>query len=349
MKLFSSLIIIAFASMFLAAAVQAGEENREEKTLSSREIAKLIDFGMPEYLTENNVELVAAMLNPKLGDSLSKKLNLDVVAEEFFEGKKTNIEGNCYDSRFDLKNCELSAGDAAGKGAFSKLSLRHDHAKTSLRFAKRPEQREKPEPVELSDARAYKQALRLFTETIGVSELEIPVAPVTAKNRYPVKTVNLAASRGKGAETIIPVQKLVNIQRGLYVDKLGWIPGPGQLAVSFNSEGINAAVVRSWADMSEYGRELNAKNAKSRSQLVEELSDLLQKEGIGKLDSANSLLAVSLPSGAESPMPVLRVYASAQADDLSEEEQARVVSSAGVVFEIPLIHSDDSTRSSDDS
>ena len=52
--------------------------------------------------------------------------------------------------------------------------------------------------------------------------------------------------------------------------------------------------------------------------------------------AANSLLAVSLPSGAESPMPVLRVYASAQPDDLSEEEQARVVFSAGVAFEIPL-------------
>ncbi|SMF53934.1 hypothetical protein SAMN02745866_03406 [Alteromonadaceae bacterium Bs31] len=348
MKLLNAFVVAIAASAMLSTLVQAGEETREERLLSSKEIARLIDAGMHDRITENNVELVSAMLNPKIGDSLNKTLNLDLIAEELFEGAKPSIDGNCYDSRFDLKKCEMTAGEAAGKGAYAKLAFASDKSKTSLRYAKRSDAVDLPKPVKLSDAEAYKGALSLAVETFGVSEVEIPRAPAKSKNPYPVKTVNLATSKGKGVSSDIPVQKLVTIQRGLYVEKLGWIPGPGRLSVSFNSDGLNAAALRSWADMSEYGHDIDPRKAKSRAELVEELTTLFQKEGVAKLDSARSLLAVSLPTGAESPIPVLRVFASAQPSELSEKEQANVVSSAGVVFEIPLVASDDAMSSSDD-
>jgi len=349
MKLLNALIVAAAASVALGSVVHAGEETREENIASPKDIARLLDAGMPEPLSDNNVELVSAMLKPQLGKSWKKSLDLDLISEQLFDGKKPQIDGNCYGNRFDFSECKMTAGEAAGKGDYTKLAFVDSKAKTSLRFAKRTVADDVPKRVTMSNAEAYKKAINLVVETFGISEVEIPVAPTNAKQPYPVKTVNLATSTGKGVSSDIPVQKLVSIQRGLHVDKLGWIPGPGRLTLSFTANGLNAAAVRSWADMSEYGQNVDPRKAKSRTELIEELTTLLQKEGIGKLHSARSLLAVSLPTGAESPVPVLRVFASAQADDLTEKEQANVVSSAGVVFEIPLVASDDSLQGSDDS
>lgn len=310
------------------------ERPREERATSVDEMVAIVEKGLPNLISDNNADLVEALLSPRLGKSFNDAFDVDFVAKKLF------VNGEPESQRCDetKRVCEFVDGDASGQGEYSKLSVLEGPAAMSVRFVHRPKESDKVVSTKLSDKSAYDIASTLLTDTLGVPSEEIPIAPSSALYPLPVKTVNLAFSNGEGENKTMPVEKLVKIQRGLYVGgNLGWVPGPGKMSVVLNEAGVSSAVVRGWADMSRYGEGLSSRNAKSRSQLVEELVTRFQKEGILRLHSARSLLAVGLPEGASAPVPVLRVFASAQPRDLEETSQASVVSSAGVVFDIPLI------------
>ncbi|MBX2848697.1 MAG: hypothetical protein KTR16_10265 [Acidiferrobacterales bacterium] len=338
--------ISAFALLTSAMTSTAQDElPREERLTSPDEMFAIVEQGLPKIITEDNSELLSVMLSPRLGKPLKDVFDLDVAEKRLFPSQDTQRE--CDEKS---RSCEITEGIAEGSGSYSKLAVIDDGAAMSVRFSRRDEQSEKIVSTKMDDISAYGIASNLLVETLGVPVEEIPVAPSNAKYPLPVKTVNLSLSDGEGKNQTIPVDKLVKIQRGLYFGRsLGWLPGPGKISVALNESGISSAVVRSWADMSRYGENLDARDAKSRSELVEELVTRFQREGIARVHSARSMLAVALPAGASSPIPVLRVFASAQPRDLDEKSQASVVSSAGVVIDLPLIAAVDDQASQEES
>lgn len=324
----------------LAVAISANAKEdpvRDEKQLSRAEMYNIVEKGLPEVLSEDNYEIAAALLTPRLGQPLVERFDRDAAVKTLFPHKQSTQEECSEKSR----QCDITEGSAAGRGAFAKLSILHTDRASDIRFVQRPEQTDKFLPTELSDKQAYDLAQNLLVNTLGVPKEEIAIAPRGAKNPYPVKTVNMAFANGKGDDQVIPVEKLISMSRGLHAGHLGWVPGPGKLTIALNEEGVSTLAVRNWADMSDYGKDLDARKAKSRSQLVAELVSRFEREGITHLNSARSLLAISLPEGAESPVPVLRVYAAAQPRDLDESSQAKTLSTAGVVLELSLIAKDD--------
>ncbi|GLS24748.1 hypothetical protein [Marinibactrum halimedae] len=334
---------IGLSLLTQTALAQINEADRQEKILSKAALSRLISAGLPETITENNTELAAVLLKPKLGDPLSKTLNIDHVIETVFENARDiKKSGNC--SILPSK-CEITAGDINGKEAFSILNYENNGTQTQLRFVKRGSADQLPETMKIDDREVFEQAMAFVDNVFKIAPENIPKPPSSAKNRLPVKTVNLSVSsedkRGQRRTETTPVEKFVQFQRGFQVETLGWVPGPGELALQYDAKGLNVAVIQGWSSMEEYGRNLNPRNAKSRSTLIEEIASRFQREGIGHLSSARSHLAITQLPGDESPIPVLRIYAAAQPNDLTEEEQAKVVSSAGVVMDIALIREEE--------
>lgn len=338
--------IVGVASLVAVATSSANEKYRDERATSIDEIYEIIERGLPSTISDNNSALAKQLLTIKPGRPLLENLNLDVLLDSLFDSNP-ETQGKC-DLRASEFDCIAASGEKAGRGAYAQLQVNRKNSEANVRFAKRPEADGKLVPATIGDREAYERAVALLTKSFALSTAEIPVAPKTARNPYPVRTVNIALAQSEKPQKIVAVEKLVSLPRGLYAGELGWLPGPGEWTVALNDQGVNMASVRNWADMSRYGEGLRAENIKSRTDLVEELVERFKHEGVEKLASANSHLAIVRLEGAEVPVPVLRVFAAPQDEDLTEEQQAELVSSAGVVFDIPLFAKYDESSQSND-
>lgn len=338
--------LIGAASLFSIAASHANDKYREERATSVDEIYQIIERGLPVTLGDDNSALAKQLLSVKPTGPLTNNLQLDTLVTTFFANKPVT-QGNC-ELRSQNVNCTAALGEKAGKGAYSQLRVNTRNSETNVRFAKRSAADSPLAEVTLGDREAYERALALVSKSFALGTSDIPVAPKNARNPYPVRTINVALAQSEKPQKIVAVEKLVTLPRGVYAGELGWLPGPGEWSVSLDNLGINTASVRNWADMSRYGEGLRAENIKSRKDLVEELVERFQHEGIEKLASANSHIAIVRLEGAEVPVPVLRVYAAPQVRSLTEEQQAEVVSSAGVVLDLPLFAQYDERVKSDD-
>lgn len=325
------------------------EIKRQDTSLSAREIRALIERGLPETLSEDNTALAASLLSAKIGEPVQAALEPERLAAKLFEGRQATMSDGCLESTRAKADCLIMAGEASGPGEFLRLAVRFDEQELNVKFDKRDPDTAPLPSAKLSDADAYKQALEILRGSLAVNPVEIPQAPSDAKNPFPVRSINVAAAVDAKPTRVATVEKLVKIQRGLYAgDKLGWVPGPGQFIMRIDDRGINGLSLRDWANLERYGRGLNPSGAKSRSELVTELTERLQREGISQVTSVNSVIAVAKLDSADSPVPVLRAFVTAQPADLPEEAQARVLSSAGVVLEVPLIAPKDDDQEGDD-
>lgn len=339
-------VLVGVTGLFTVTAGYANEKNREERATTTDEIYQIIERGLPTTLRDDNSGLAKQLLAVKPTGPLTANLKLDTLVESLFETKPTT-QGKC-DLRAGEVDCVAALGERAGRGAYSQLHVNSKNSETNVRFGKRPAADGSLVEATLADRDAYERAVALLSKSFALSASDIPVAPKTARNPYPVRTVKVALAQSDKPQKTVAVEKLVTLPRGVYAGELGWLPGPGEWSVSLDDRGINMASVRNWADMSRYGEGLRAENIKSRSDLVEELVERFKHEGVEKLASANSHIAIVRLEGAEVPVPVLRVFAAPQDRDLSEEEQADLVSSAGVVFDLPLFAKYDESLKIDD-
>ncbi|MFS1526393.1 hypothetical protein ACL7TT_20300 [Microbulbifer sp. 2304DJ12-6] len=324
---------------------QAQDNPGNDKDLSREDLEYIIERDMPKVLGENNVELLTQMLQPNRGNSLYETFDGNKAVNYLFKGKDVVYGKECDKELYPQGQCDVVSGSSNGEEEYSKFSFNNNLSLADIRFSDRPAFGP-AKKVEISNQEAFYAAKKFLIDIFGISEEEIPTAPSNASNPYPVKTVNMAYSDGAGSSGFLPVEKLVSFPRGLFVKGgLGWIPGPGRLKVTIDDQGINTASVSGWADLSGYGLNLDPRDAKSRRALVSELATRLQDEGINSLNSTRGVLAIALPVGAKSPIPVLRVYAAALERDLDEKSQGNNASSAGVVLDIPLLVSIDESKS----
>jgi hypothetical protein len=175
-----------------------------------------------------------------------------------------------------------------------------------LMFAKRaafnPNATTVPPSAKLSDADAYDQALK-FMDLVGVPRSDIPVAPKGAKNPLPVRSLEAAAEDDKGGTSArVVVHKMVTLPRALVVPGgllqdpatgivLQHVLAPGVATLAISDGGVQYARLDGWAD-APMDPKLDPRQAKSSSELINEITDDLYGEGVRKVGSLSILISL---------------------------------------------------------
>jgi hypothetical protein len=341
------------ACLFLTSNAHAETTPVPETTPNRDELLKLIEGALPDVIKEDNSKLVDTLKNVRLGTPLSKSFNPTAASAKLFGRTKTKLSANCLKlvtatGDLDRRDCTISVGSEKGRGAYSQLEFRKNLSLGDIRFLKRradgPVNLKNLKPVTLADGDAYKSALDFLTSTFGLDTAEIPTPPADAKNPFPVKNIRMGWTGESGRTQSIPVEKMVSLKRGFQVSFDGTnLAGPigyGEAVVVLDDAGVQQAIVKNWQDVLPHPR-LEASRAKSRSTLVQEIADDLSAVSQGPVASMKTrLMLASLPqdNGVGYLLPAVQLTVAPQARDLSEEQQAQVVSSAGFVREYYLAY-----------
>ena len=352
MRSFHSMILGAsalFGAAFLPLAASAQTQG-DPIPPTRDEIVKMLDAELPRYLTENNEELVAKLLKPRLGTPLSKSFNRGMVVKDIFGRTPPTYDPTCARTSTqtgepDPGRCIASRGDKAGGGAYTELQFSKNLGFGDIKIFRRPVDPilspASLKPVRLGDQEAYKIAMEYLVGVLGLPPEEIPPAPPNARNPFPVKTLNLGFDSEKGERGQVAIQKVAMIQRGLLVDidpELPFVPGPGHAMVVMDDTGIRGAKVQGWSELVPNPR-LDPKQAKSRSELIAEITkDLLQEVQAPIASMKFQIRIEGVPDGSRMAIiPCVRMSVSPLMADPTEEQQQNQWTTAGMVMDYELV------------
>ena len=350
------------ACMLFSVVAQAEPTDIRETQTTREELAKLVDAALPEVITQDNIGLVSAF-----ADALQRQLEATTPLSKGFDPAAASVKifGDATPKRSpdctklttsngDLARdeCSMYVGIERGTGPFKQFKFSKNTGLGNIRFLQRNADKAfsltNIRPIDLADADAYAKAMDFLGGVFGLDSSEIPTAPKDAKNPYPVKTINMGWNKdARTKPRSVSLEKLVQIRRGFQFDypmatRSFPIRGPigdGKATVVIDNTGIQQALVSDWQDAKLHPG-LNPKAAKTRAQLISEIMDdlytssqgpyqLVKARFIGKLvQQTNSSTALLLPAVQISVSPVAR--------DLTEEQQAQVISTAGFTEEYLL-------------
>jgi len=355
-----SALIWQFVLLLLGVVVApiAGAQVNNPPALTRDQIARLVDAALPAIIKpDNNVELVTQLFSATLGTPLSKSFNPAKAASDpaIFGRLPPTYAPDCQ--RFDTPtgnaaqgDCSASRGDPSGKDPYTLLAFSKNMGVGNIKFIKRA-QEVNLDPmtlkgVTLPDQDAYNAALKFLGGTFGLPMNEIPVPPASTptnalqvKNPIPVSTLTIGFSPNANRDPV-GIQKVVTIQRGLFVgikDPAGgpglpYVPAPGRATVLLNDNGVQAALVSDWQELRvPPDAQSFASNAKSRGQLVEEMTDDLFTE------APESIAIIAVLIGLSSDwrgtfgylVPAVQVFVAPLSGDLTPDELQKQLESKG--------------------
>jgi hypothetical protein len=338
----------ALAALLAPLAALAQISPRDPVPPTREQILELLDKELPPILDEDNQDLVARLLDPRLGTPLSKSFNRGEVVRALFGRTPPTFDPTCAKTSTPTGDaasdeCIASRGSQSGPGAYTQLEFSKHLGFGNIGIVRRAADMEIPptliKPVALSDADAYEMGID-FLRSLGVPSEEIPPAPPNAENPFPVKTLVLGFASPTGLRGAIPVQKVVMIRRGLFVglDDLPFVPGPGDAMVGLDDAGVRTAKVSDWAELARNPR-LDPKNAKSRSALTEEIAEELLRELHAPIDSMKFRIHIGgVPDGTRMLLlPALEMSIAQVPNDPTEDQQQETWTTAGQVFDYALV------------
>ncbi len=346
-------LIVSLLLVLLLTASRADETTPSvEAETTLEDWIRLVDGVLPtEVIREKNSDFVAKLLSPVLGDPLSKTFNLEKAIPSLFEQKGLSWERSCFKRMTDAGeisrgDCRIYQGKASGEGSYRELSFSKHMALGNIGYHNRTALKnvtaDELIPIRMSDREAYDGAIYFLNTVFGVSLDEMPIPPKGAI--LPVKTVALGIVNEKGISRSVSVEKIVKLKRGLFVgagDNLDWVPGPGQAFLVLDDTAVKEVVIRAWQEVVPHP-DAHPEYAKSRSELIDEMSRDLFENSNGPTEALNVTFILSAEElrgdGVGLLLPTVRISVSPVPDDLSEEEQGKMFTTAGFVRDYCLVH-----------
>lgn len=343
------------------ASFSASAQTNEPKPLSKEELSRLVGEALPPIIGENNEALAKALVAAKVGPPLSKSFNLSRAQQAAFGRQRPDAAPDC--SRLitsagdvDVGSCVQTRGEPNGKGAFAMLSFSKNLGVGNIKLLKRPAESElSPDtlkPIELSDDKAFATALKFVVSSLGLPEAEIPAPPPTA-GHYPVRSLVLGYGADKAlGQTVI--KKVVTLRRGLAIEpitdpksgrSIDRVLAPGHATIVLDDSGVQQASVVGWSELVPNPK-FNPAQAKTRNQLIQEISEDLFNDGVQEVSKLAILIGLRgglpNPEDPDSPTcpactfiePSLIVAVSQVARDAGPAPGS---SSAGIVKEYNLV------------
>jgi len=317
----------------------------DERPLTFDEVILMVEKDLPAMISNDNTELVSKMLRARLGSPISKRINIAGSLKSIFGRRRPVLDPNCLRTFTPSGDpapdeCTASSGSPAGQGAYTEFrwskNLQFGNVKFLRRDADGTVDPGKLPPIKMSDEQAHKVAVDFLSKTMGISPDEIPVAPENARNPFPVRTLAIGEMGPKGEKNIVPIAKVVDINRGLLVglkDVAGrdipYLPAPGRAKVVVTDSRILQANVQGWVEL-ELSPKVDPKNAKTREELVKEIAEsIMRKEptNISKISLIPAFNSMKFVGTASTVVPVglllpaIQMVVSVVPRDLQEAEQ----------------------------
>lgn len=285
----------------------AWAQTHEPKPISLAELARLVGEALPPIIGDNNTDLVKKLSAAKLGAPLSKSFSLTKAQQAAFGRQRPNGAPDC--SRLitsagdlDVGSCVQTRGESGGTGAFAMLSFSKNLGVGNIKLLKRPAETElspdKLKPVEISDAKAFETAVKFVSDSLGLPATEIPTPSPTA-GRYPVRSLAMGYGDEKALGQVV-IKKVVNLRRGLAIDpitdpksgrSIDRVLAPGHATVVLDDSGVQQVSVVDWRELVPNPK-LDPAQAKTRDQLVKEISEDLFNEGIQEVSKLAILIGM---------------------------------------------------------
>ena len=244
-------------------------------------------------------------------------------------------------------------------------------------------------PVRITDAQAYEEATKFLVGTMGIAPEEFTQKLPGARLSYPVRSLSVGENGPYGKGIVTPIMKLVQFPRSVLIElptpsnnntgpidgdtdsvdgsnrlansnagaansSLGMrITAPGEAFVLLNDTGISMARVKKWVALQKSPL-VDPANAKSRSDLIDEITDAIMSSNAESIDAIRAHLVINEPDPAmlgRQPviMPGVEVSVSAVPRDPSESEQARLgPTTAGDTQQFTLVRLPETKAPSDD-
>lgn len=343
------LFLLLFSSLSLAQEGDPPPPN--EQTPSLEEWRELVKEALPPVITANNIELVTLLLSPVLGEPLKKTFDPAIAIRKLFGDKDVTVSPDCDQVRtpvgdIDAGECRVFWGKPSGQKAYRELRFSKQMAFGNIswlhrKYAIKIDPAEL-KPITITDEEAYRTAVKFLNSTFGLTLKEIPQAPAGAEYPFPVKTIALGWGGRQDRGGAVPVEKIVMIQRGLEVNadkNLVWVPGPGRAMVIMDDARIKEAMIRGWQKVLPHPN-ADPKMAKTDSDIIDEIATDMAAYSKGPVSTINFrilLSAVPSTTGVGLLLPAIQVAVSPVPDDLSEDEQAKVWTTAGFIREYSLV------------
>lgn len=354
--------LITTACLGLPGTANAGDTPPTDPRPPSRsELMRQVGDTLPGLIGSENGPLVDKLIHPRMGSPLSRSFDAAKAVKAVFGRLPPTYAPDCKQlftptGDIDPGECMATRGQRGGQGAFTRLSFSKHLGLGDIKYLKRlADSSVVPsdlKPVRLTDAQAYVQALAFLQANFGLPPEEVPQPPTGATNPLPVRNLVMAWADKPGGGGAVPVRKLVLVQRGFFVDVKGsggqrdlpWVQGPGQARVLIDDTGIHQAVIRNWLEL-RANPAVDSKNAKTRTELIEEITDDLLGENAAPIETMRfTIVLSSVPAGSFGLLlPAVRMTAAPVKDDLSEADQAAAVSTAGFVREYALVRLSEGT------
>lgn len=347
----------------------------DEKFLTRDQIILMVGQQLPSMIGNDNTGLVDKMLKARLGLPISQQLNIAGSLRTIFGRRRPVLDPGCqrqFTRSGDLSpdECTASNGDRAGQGAYMEFRWSKNLNFGNVQFLQRNadgviKPGELP-VVKLTDEEAYNRAVAFLTKTMGVTPDEIPVAPANANQPFSVRTLAVGENTPDGKKNIVPIAKVVDIKRGLFVDikdpltrrDLPYIPAPGRATVVVTDSAILQASVQKWKGL-RLSPKIDSKNAKTRSELINEIANSILKKQPTQISKISFMLAIesmdlvgndpSKESQASLLLPAVQAVVSNVPRNPTEEEQQRFESTtAGYSEWFSLVDVPEENGSEDD-
>ena len=314
-----------------------------------------------QLLGDGSGPVVDRLMSVKPEGGLSRNFDVGKVSSALFGRQAASFAPDCRSTTTSAKEadeglCVVEGGSRESEtGAYTLLAYSKNIGAGNLMFARRaafsPGSDTLPPSAKLSDAQAYDQALK-FMAMLGVPASEIPQPPAGLKNPA-VRSLEAGVSDDKGSTVArVTLHKTVQLPRaylvpgGLLKDPqtglvLNHVIGPGAATLNVTDAGVQFARLDGWAD-APMDPLLNPRNAKSTSELVNEIADDLYGEGVRKVGTLSILIALRRaypnPDDPNPPLcPVCGVLRPALQVMVSQPGKGRVETSEAVFMAPGLV------------
>jgi hypothetical protein len=325
------------------------------------QITKFVDGALPPIIGSSNTELAKQLLAPPLAPPLSKTFSLPLASRAVFGRSQPAFAPDCSRAGTavnepDQGDCNAFIGTPDGPGQFTQLSFSKNLGVGNIRFVSRPAFNPNfvpgdLKPVTISDGAALDQAVAFLSGNFGLSKTEFPLPPAGVPNAAPFVSGLAVAGGSVTGEQVAPVviQKLVQIPRGLLLnlqDTSGqvvpFVPAPGVAKILIDASGIVGGIVENWQEL-RVDPTLNPANAKTRSQLINEIAQDLLADGGARIANVSAHIVYSSDWRGTFGylVPAVQVYVAPATGQLNVDQlgliESQKIGTAGIVREYALI------------
>lgn len=296
------------AALMLLPPLLAGAQTADPKEQLRAAVAQQVRT----LLGDGSGPVVERLMLVKPEPGLASRFDPGRVTSGLFGRQAASFAPDCRSTTTSAKEpdaglCVVEAGNRDSEtGAYTLLAFSKNIGTGDLMFTRRaafnPGATTLPPSAKLSDADAYAQALK-FMDLLGVPRSDIPQPPPGVKNPLPVRSLEAAAQDEKGSTAArVTVHKMVMLPRALPVPGgllkdpnsgvlLSHVLAPGMATIAVTDGGVQFARLDGWAD-APMDPKLDPRQAKSTTELINEITDDLYGEGVRKVGSLSILIAL---------------------------------------------------------